>query len=207
MNHSLILASQSPRRAELLRQMALPFVVLITDVDESRQKGEAPCEYVKRLAVAKCQAGFGLAESAQNIAAPFVVIGADTIVVIDDEILGKPRGLKESVAMLKRLAGRTHTVLSGVAVGDGTHLESTVVSSVVTFAAMTDQQINAYWSTGEGRDKAGSYGIQGIGGIFVERIEGSFSSVMGLPVRETEVLLRRLNVNTWSIRSQWLKNS
>ena len=103
--------------------------------------------------------------------------------------------------MLKRLSGRTHEVLSGVAVGDGVQLESTVVSSRVTFRSLDDAEIAAYWATGEGADKAGSYGIQGIGGILVERLEGSFSAVMGLPVQETEALLRSLNVDTWSVRS------
>ena len=136
-----------------------------------------------------------------------VVIGADTIVLLDGEILGKPRSLKDGAAMLGRLSGRTQEVFSGVAVVHDDVLESTVVVSKVTFKTLSDSDITAYLATGEGADKAGSYGIQGIGGIFVERLEGSFSAVMGLPVHETEALLQSLEIDTWSMRSQWLKNS
>lgn len=198
----LVLASQSPRRAELLSQMALPFKVRVADIDESRLPEEPPSAYVDRLARQKCQRGVAIAQSESD---EFVaVIGADTIVLLDDEILGKPRGLKEGTAMLRRLSGRTHEVLSGVAASDGVRLESTVVSSQVTFKTVDEAEVTAYWATGEGADKAGSYGIQGIGGILVERLEGSFSAVMGLPVQETEALLQSLNVDTWGMRSKTL---
>ena len=201
----LILASQSPRRAELLTQMGLPYEVHVADIDESRLSDESPSAYVERLAREKCVRGIELAKSASAAAgAEFsAAIGADTIVLLDDEILGKPRGLTEGTAMLRRLSGRTHEVLSGVAVGDGVRLESTVVSSRVTFRSLDEAEIAAYWATGEGADKAGSYGIQGIGGILVERLEGSFSAVMGLPVQETEALLQSLDVDTWSLRSSY----
>ena len=202
MMRRLLLASQSPRRSELLSQMGLPFDVLVIDLDESRVPGEAPDLYVERMAREKCMAGVTRSDND-----PIGVIGADTIVLLEDEILGKPRGLTDGKAMLAKLSGRTHVVLSGVAVSDGQNLESDVVRSSVTFKSLTDHDIDAYWSTGEGQDKAGSYGIQGIGGILVERIEGSFSAVMGLPVHETEALLQKLNIDTWSMRSQWLKNS
>lgn len=197
----LILASQSPRRAELLTQMGLPYEVHVADIDESRLSDESPSAYVERLAREKCVRGIELAKAsgAEFLAA----VGADTIVLLDDEILGKPRGLTEGTAMLRRLSGRTHEVLSGVAVGDGVRLESTVVSSRVTFRSLDEAEIAAYWATGEGADKAGSYGIQGIGGILVERLEGSFSAVMGLPVQETEALLQSLDVDTWSLRSSY----
>ena len=197
----LILASQSPRRAELLTQMGLPYEVHVADIDESLLSDESPSAYVERLAREKCVRGIELAKAsgAEFLAA----VGADTIVLLDDEILGKPRGLTEGTAMLRRLSGRTHEVLSGVAVGDGVRLESTVVSSRVTFRSLDEAEIAAYWATGEGADKAGSYGIQGIGGILVERLEGSFSAVMGLPVRETEALLQSLDVDTWSLRSSY----
>jgi septum formation protein len=196
MSNRLVLASQSPRRAELLRQIGLPFDVHVTDVDETKLADESPEEYVERLAQEKCHAGWQLSKADS----PVAVIGADTIVLLGDELLGKPGGLNEGKAMLTRLAGKTHTVLSGVAVSNGQRLESTVVSSAVTFKALSRQDIDAYIATGEGQDKAGSYGIQGIGGIFVERIEGSFSAVMGLPVQETEALLRTLNIDTWGMR-------
>ena len=197
----LILASQSPRRAELLTQMGLPYEVHVADIDESRLSDESPSAYVERLAREKCVRGIELAKAsgAEFLAA----VGADTIVLLDDEILGKPRGLTEGTVMLRRLSGRTHEVLSGVAVGDGVRLESTVVSSRVTFRSLDEAEIAAYWATGEGADKAGSYGIQGIGGILVERLEGSFSAVMGLPVQETEALLQSLDVDTWSLRSSY----
>lgn len=191
----LILASQSPRRAELLTQMGLPFDVLVTDLDERRKPGERPERYVDRLARGKCEAGV-----AMSVDAPLAVIGADTIVVLDNEILGKPRSLSDSKTMLSKLSGRTHQVLTGVAVSDGSHLESVVVSSSVTFKDLTDRELAAYLATGEGRDKAGSYGIQGIGGVLVEHIEGSFSAVMGLPVFETEKLLERIQLDTWALR-------
>ena len=197
--NQLVLASQSPRRAELLTQMGLPFRVYVADIDESQLAKEQPDAYVERLAREKCVRGIELA-NAEGVAF-LAAIGADTIVLLDDEILGKPRGLNEGTAMLRRLSGRTHEVLSGVAVGNGVRLESTVVSSKVTFRALDDAEIQAYWATGEGADKAGSYGIQGIGGILVEQLEGSFSGVMGLPVQETEALLQSLNVDTWTLRS------
>ena len=197
--NQLVLASQSPRRAELLTQMGLPFQVYVADIDESQLVKEQPDAYVERLAREKCVRGIELA-NAEGVAF-LAAIGADTIVLLDDEILGKPRGLNEGTAMLRRLSGRTHEVLSGVAVGNGVRLESTVVSSKVTFRALDDAEIHAYWATGEGADKAGSYGIQGIGGILVEQLEGSFSGVMGLPVQETEALLQSLNVDTWTLRS------
>lgn len=195
MMRRLILASQSPRRAELLKQMGMPFDVLVTDLDERREPGERPEAYVDRLAREKCEAGVKRCPEP-----PLAVIGADTVVVLDNEILGKPQSINEGRAMLSRLSGKTHQVLTGVAVSDGTRLEAAVVSSLVTFKALSEGDLDAYLATGEGRDKAGSYGIQGIGGVFVEHIQGSFSAVMGLPVFETERLLEELQVDTWALR-------
>ena len=194
----LILASRSPRRAELLTQMGLPFTTVVTDMDETRLPGEAPVAYVRRLSEGKAKLGFRPGS---------VSIGSDTIVLVDDEILGKPDGPTQGQAMLTRLAGRSHEVVTGVSVYDGRNHATDHVTSTVWFRRMDAAEIAAYWHTGEGRDKAGSYGIQGIGGILVERIEGSFSAVMGLPVHETDVLLKSLNVDTWGIRKRWLKNS
>ena len=192
----LLLASQSPRRVELLASMGVQFQQQAMDIDESRLGLEAPEEYVERLAKTKAQAGyewFCRTKTPERL----VSLGADTIVVVgaeENEILGKPRGLKDSIAMLRTLSGSKHVVFSGVAVTDGARTESTVVRTEVYFRTMSEDEIVSYAESGEGADKAGSYGIQGIGGIFVERIEGSFSSVMGLPVAETEVLLRKLDV-------------
>ncbi len=187
----LILASASPRRAQLLEQMGLAFTVRVTDVDESVLPGEQPAAYVARLAKAKAQAGFEPGT---------VSIGADTTVTIDDEILGKPCGLSEGVDMLLRLAGRRHEVLTGVAVCDGVQTLCEVVGAVVHFGEISAETAQRYWYTGEPLDKAGGYGIQGIGGIFVQRLEGSYSAVVGLPVERTEHLLRALNIDTWSTR-------
>lgn len=209
----LILASQSPRRAQLLGQIALPFDVQIENVDESLRPTEGAVDYVRRLAIDKAQAGLRRALKTHAMKThgarrdAMVVLGADTIVLLEHEILGKPRSLNEGRSMLRRLSGKTHIVHTGVAVAGDDQTESSVVSTKVTFRELSERQIDAYLATGEGMDKAGSYGIQGIGGIFVERIEGSFTGVMGLPVAETEALLLSLNVDTWSMRDPWLKNS
>ena len=187
----LILASASPRRRELLTQIGLRFEVVVTDVDESRLTGESPDAYVERLAISKAQAGHRGAG---------VAIGSDTIVLVDDEILGKPGGPKEGKAMLQRLSGRSHQVKTGVAVHDSERTESVVVTTRVMFRDISEAEIDAYVQTGEGRDKAGGYGIQGIGSIFASSIEGSYSAVVGLPLAETEALLRMLNVDTWRAR-------
>ncbi|MCR9261562.1 MAG: Maf family nucleotide pyrophosphatase [Pseudomonadaceae bacterium] len=190
-NRPLILASASPRRAQLLEQMGLTFTVRATDVDESVLPGEEPAAYVARLAKKKAEAG---------VEPGAVSIGADTIVTIDDEILGKPRGLTEGVDMLLRLSGRRHEVLTGVAVCDGVQTLCEVVGAVVQFAEISAATAQRYWYTGEPADKAGGYGIQGIGGIFVQRLQGSYSAVVGLPIERMEYLLRAFNIDTWSMR-------
>jgi septum formation protein len=187
----LVLASASPRRRKLLQQMGLDFEVRVTDVDEVVMPDESPGQYVERLARAKAQAGYRPGD---------VVIGADTTVSVANEILGKPCGQTEGIAMLLRLSGRAHEVLTGVAVYDGERLESCVVVSTVHFRRISADEALAYWRTGEPVDKAGGYGIQGIGGIFAERLEGSYSAVVGLPVEQTEKLLQLLNIDTWSTR-------
>ncbi len=187
----LILASGSPRRRELLQQVGLSFEVVVADVDESVLPGEAPADYVLRLAQLKARCGF----QPQSI-----TLGADTTVCIDDEIIGKPCGQKDGIALLQRLSGRRHEVMTAVAAYDGVALESCVVVSAVYFRPISLSEAQDYWATGEGADKAGGYGIQGIGGIFVERLEGSYSAVVGLPLEQTEQLLRKLKFDTWSMR-------
>ena len=191
----IILASASPRRAELLKQIGLPFDAIAADVDERLLAGEAPADYVERLAHAKA-----LAVWQDHGAQDVVVLGSDTTVVIEGEILSKPAGPEEGQAMLRKLSDRVHTVFTGVAVYDGLQWASDVVSTQVHFHTISQQQAQAYWATGEPQDKAGGYGIQGIGGIFVRRIEGSYSAVVGLPIERTEALLRSLNIDTWSMR-------
>ncbi|HTK98163.1 MAG TPA: Maf family protein [Pseudomonadales bacterium] len=188
----LVLASASPRRAELLTQLGLMFTVDACDVDESRQPGETVEAMVRRLALTKAQA------SARGGSLP--VLGADTAVVIDDVLLGKPADRAEGLAMLSSLSGRTHEVLTAVAVVQGSRAEVRVSRSRVTFRKITRDEAEAYWATGEPRDKAGGYGIQGIGGIFAERIEGSYSGIVGLPLAETEALLQAFGVDTWQYR-------
>jgi septum formation protein len=188
----LILASASPRRAELLQRMGLPFTVQVTGVDETRRPGELPAVLVERLARSK-------AEAARTRDA--LVLGADTVVVRDGRILGKPQSEADGVDMLLALSGRRHQVFTGVAVcgNGGTH--SVTVATEVVFRAIEPDEAERYQRTGESLDKAGGYGIQGIGGIFVESIRGSYSAVMGLPMAETERLLRQSGLDTWRERT------
>lgn len=191
----LVLASRSPRRAELLRGLGLPFEVMPADVDESLLAGEPADAYVERLARTKAEAVLG-----RIAAADVLVLGADTTVEIDGRILGKPEDAAEGVAMLLALAGRTHRVATGIAVAGPAGTESVCVVAEVEFRHIERSEAEAYWATGEPADKAGGYGLQGIGGIFVTGIRGSASAVVGLPVAETEQLLRRFGMNTWHER-------
>ncbi len=182
----LYLASQSPRRRELLAQLGVPFGLLDVDVPERREPGEPPDAYVSR--VAREKAGAGLLRVVGSPGA--VVLGADTEVVLADTVYGKPADAADAARMLASLAGRTHRVISTVwAVSAGRELHATSVSDV-EFAAMTDAQLDAYLETGEWRGKAGAYGIQGRAAAFVSHLSGSHSGVMGLPMHETARLLR-----------------
>jgi septum formation protein len=186
----LYLASRSPRRQELLRQVGLRFELVAADVDERRAAGQSPADYAVAMAVAKARA----ARPRESLP----VLGADTDVVIDGEILGKPAGRDDALAMLQRLAGRTHEVYSGVAVVANGRAESALSVTRVTFGAITPAQASAYWDTGEPADKAGAYGIQGFGAKFVKEIHGSYSGVVGLPLFEALDLLRRFGVTPLS---------
>jgi septum formation protein len=192
----VILASGSPRRAELLRQIGIAFEVRLPPipVDETPLAGEPAADYVCRLARAKAAAVAGTAPER-------VVLAADTTVVLDGRILGKPVDADEAVAMLLALQGREHEVLTGIAVDCAGGTRTMVVRTAVRFRAIDRVEAQAYWRTGEGADKAGAYGIQGIGAIFAEALEGSYSNVVGLPLAETERLLREAGVDTWSMRS------
>jgi septum formation protein len=185
--HRVILASQSPRRRELLTLIGIPHDVRPADLDETMRPGESPTGYAERLARAKAQA---VAEGDERA----IVIGADTIVVLDGEVLGKPADASEAVQTLRRLAGRTHTVHTAVAVAHGGHLESGVESVEVTFRPLTQEQVEAYVATGEPLDKAGAYGIQGYGAVIVERIHGDYFAVMGLALGRLVGLLERVGV-------------
>ena len=178
----LFLASTSPRRREILSALGFDFEVVHVDVDETPLNGETAGEMVLRLAVAKAEAADAGSES--------LVLGADTAVVVDDEALGKPRDEADALRMLGRLSGRPHKVLTGVALR-GPHGTSTALSDTnVYFREICRDEALAYWQSGEPRDKAGAYAVQGLGGALVEKIEGSYSGVVGLPVFETVALLR-----------------
>jgi septum formation protein len=186
----LILASQSPRRAELLSQIGVPFTALSADIDETLLPSESPEQYVQRLAEQKAHAGW-LAST--HIASRSLVLGADTVVVIDNQVLGKPTNFDDAKRMLTMLSGNQHDVLTAVSVKSLERIQSVLVSTQVTFCALDDAQIAKYWQTDEPIDKAGSYAIQGIGGKFVTHIKGSYSAVVGLPLYETNQLLSRMS--------------
>jgi septum formation protein len=174
----------------------VPFQVLTVELDESIGAGEAPLAYVSRLAEAKAEAGCAACRASG--APPRPVLAADTAVVIDGEILGKPKGLADGLRMLALLSGRTHEVLTAVALATPTGTASRVSSSAVRFREITPAEAREYWDTGEPRDKAGGYAIQGRGAVFVANLHGSYSGVMGLPLFETaEFLLRAAGIPRW----------
>jgi septum formation protein len=229
----LVLASASPRRADLLRAAGFDFETVAADVDESVRPNESPAEYVQRLASEKsaavqaalkgCATGVeapgaaesktrksttpncempsttlnrptGLAPVAKAFRPAFdvIVIGADTAVVVDGMILGKPRDEKESVAMLRQLSGRRHEVMTGISLRAGSDERRHVETTAVYFAALSDEDVAWYVRSGEGRDKAGAYAIQGLGSRFIPRIEGSYANVVGLPVAALCELIRSI---------------
>ncbi|MBY5993121.1 Maf family protein [Ferrimonas balearica] len=179
----LYLASSSPRRRQLLAQLGYEFEVLTPEIDETPWPGEAPQDLVERLAREKAEAGLALAK------APLSVLGSDTIVVLDNRILGKPRDRADALATLAALSDREHQVMTAVALATAQGTRATLVTTQVRFCALTAEQIQAYWNSGEPADKAGSYGIQGLGGNFVRAIQGSYSAVVGLPLVETRELI------------------
>jgi septum formation protein len=183
----VLLASSSPRRRELLTMVGIAHEVIPADIDESYLLGEAPLAHAERLARAK-------AETIAQVAPDALVIGADTIVVIDSQVLGKPRDDGHAAAMLRQLSGHTHEVLTAVAVARGTRIESTVEVVSVTFRELRDDEIRAYIATREPMDKAGAYGIQGYGATIVQRIDGDFFAVMGLSLVRLVTLLAKHGV-------------
>ena len=198
----LYLASQSPRRVELLLQLGLRFEKLCIDVNEAHNSSERPEDFVRRLGSEKAMAGYRalIDQSSSLPAAPLAVLGADTIVVCDDNILGKPATEADAERMLLLLSGRTHSVYTSVSVvlsdASGEYSVHSITNKTqVTFRTIEPDEVKWYWDSGEPSDKAGAYGIQGLGAIFVERIEGSYSSVVGLPLFETSQLLSELGFN------------
>lgn len=190
-----ILASASPRRAEILRNAGFEFEILPSDVNESFRPGESAADYVRRLAGEKARA------AARKLAAragrdSSVIVAADTVVVVENEVLGKPASQEDARAMLRRLSGRTHEVLTGLAVLSlpSQDVEITMESTRVTFALMTDREIEEYIASGEPFDKAGAYAIQARGGKFITRVEGCYFNVMGLPLARLYSILREIEI-------------
>ncbi len=199
-NVNLILASGSPRRAELLRSAGINFTVRVSDVDEKVLSGELPRDYVVRLSREKAQAVAADGE---------LVLGADTTVVLLNEILGKPTDENDARRMLRLLSGKWHEVLTGVSLVNGTKVTSDVAVTRVKFSKLSEEETNWYVASGEPMDKAGAYGIQGYASRFVERIEGSYSNVVGLPVQmiyrmlmESGVVSRESEVRSQGAGSQ-----
>ncbi len=191
----LCLASASPRRRELLAQIGVAHKVVPADIDETRRQGEPPRDYVLRIARDKAQA-----IRSRNPRRP--VLAADTAVVLGDTIYGKPRDRAHALEMLAALGGRAHRVLTAVALATSEGLATALSESTVRLRAMSEEERAAYWDTGEPRDKAGAYAVQGLGAVFVESLEGSFSGVMGLPLFETAQLLRAAGVRCWIDRDR-----
>lgn len=193
------LASASPRRSELLRQIGVPFEVLPAAIPEDRAPGEAPEAYVLRLAAEKAAAVWARLAPAERRP----VLAADTAVVLGDEVLGKPADPVEAAAMLEQLSGRSHRVLTAIALKNGADpAETRLCETEVRFRATTAQERRAYCATGEPFDKAGGYGIQGCAAVFIEHLRGSYSAVVGLPLFETAALLAHCGVDFWFTNEQ-----
>ncbi|XTZ38846.1 Maf family protein [Salmonella enterica] len=181
------LASGSPRRQELLTQLGVSFERIIPGIEEQRQAQESARQYVVRLAREKAQAGVAM------VPRDLPVLSADTIVIFNGEVLEKPLNASHAACMLRQLSGQTHQVITAVALADRYHLLDCLVETEVTFRALSEADITAYVASGEPLDKAGAYGIQGLGGCFVRKINGSYHAVVGLPLVETWELLSNFN--------------
>lgn len=195
----IYLASQSPRRRELLKQIGVSFEMLLLrvdslrnrDVDETPHANEPPETYVHRICQTKAASGYGTLQY-RNLP-PFPVLAADTTVTLDGNIFGKPANAEQAAEMLRQLSGREHQVLSAVAIAMGEHIEVALSTSTVRFTTLSEERIRRYLLTREYTDKAGGYAIQGYAGAFIEHISGSYSGVMGLPLFETAQLLKNFN--------------
>lgn len=189
-NFDLLLASKSPRRQELLQQIGVNFSVVAVDVVECRDSNESAQDYVHRLACCKAEAGYSMYGQQPTL-------GADTIVVCDTDVLEKPRSYDDFLSMMNRLSGRSHDVYTAVCLHDVSGSHSFIHRTHVSFRDIDQGEAARYWQSGEPQDKAGGYGIQGRAAVFVERIEGSYSGVVGLPLHETAELLSAYHVPIW----------
>lgn len=191
----LVLASASPRRRELLEQIGLRFLVQTADVDETPLSGESAEALVERLAIAKAEAVWNARRRSLSLVEGNIpVLGSDTLGILDDELLVKPTGFGDAQQMLRKMSDQRHEILTAVALTSAAGTQVAVSRSVVKFRAISDAEILAYWNTGEPQDKAGAYAIQGRGAVFIERLEGSYSGVMGLPLFETAQLLAAADI-------------
>ncbi len=188
----IYLASGSPRRAELLQQIEIDFEVLTVDIDESLQGAETAEDYVCRMAISKARAGIS---KLTNKSTPVAVLGADTIITIDDNIIGKPHDSDHCRCILSKLSGRDHQVMSAVALAIGDRVYHRLSANRVFFRSLSDDEIKRYCASDEPMDKAGAYAIQGRAAIFINHLEGSYSSVMGLPIYETVELLKEAGIS------------
>lgn len=187
---TLYLASTSPRRRELLAQTDIKFSVLDVAIDESQRPNELPTAYVERLAKEKAEAGFQSVADDEHA----IVLAADTIVVLEDDILDKPSDKSQAQAMLRALSGRSHVVMTAFAIKTKQQIRVQRVNTTVFFRPITSKEVDWYWQTGEQLDKAGGYGIQSKGGVFVSAISGSYSAVVGLPLAEVLTALHALGI-------------
>lgn len=200
-NPQIYLASNSPRRRELLEQIGVRFGLIAIDLDEAPLFGEPPEAFVLRVALDKARAGRALVGSGRDLP----VLAADTAVVVEDRILGKPRDRCDAAAMMRLLSGRTHRVMTGVALAGGSEHQVLSISEV-RFRAVAPAEAQAYWETGEPADKAGGYGIQGLGALFAEDLRGSYTGVMGLPLFETARLLAAAGIDILAEASKTKKD-
>ena len=185
----ITLASSSPRRRELLDQIQVSYRVLPVDIDESYSSGETAEQFVTRLALEKARSGY-------KASSLIPALGSDTIVLFEQQILGKPKNRQDALNMLLMLSGKTHQVMTAVAICNSDAEHCVISSSEVEFGQINKQQAEAYWETGEPADKAGGYGIQGIAAQFIKNIKGSYSGIMGLPLYETVELLKLVGIKT-----------
>ncbi len=185
----IILASKSPRRGELLAQIGVNFICKVSNVDETPQPNEPAKDLVLRLATAKAQAVY------KQLDEDALVLGADTVISIDGDVLGKPKDKQDALIMLRRLSGRSHRVITAVALLYANKIKSVVVESDVTFTHLSEEDLNAYSQTEEPYDKAGAYAIQGMAAQYISHLSGSYSAVMGLPLYETATLLKQAGIN------------
>ena len=188
----LVLASSSPRRADLLLQLGLSFSIVKPHVNEILNPLESATDFIERIAREKNS------EIRNKLDDDQVILSADTVVLCEGKVLGKPKSKEDGLGMLKILSGRTHKVLTGVVLTKKSHEKFFLVETKVKFRGLSDDEIEAYWMTGEPKDKAGSYGIQGKGAVFVSAIEGSYSNVVGLPLMETADGLKQLGIDCFT---------